>query len=127
MIDNANNSETRIEEATWADIQPNITATPNEKYAIYVKTDRINGHAFNTLHRLNTTTLEKLQLTPSTDRFSYSNEGVWIDNETYITLVDTVEMENYYNGNNYLVSININTGEIKRLIEDDSVDDFTSP
>ncbi len=117
LLDTTNHKETLIDQALWADIQPFASISPDEKYFIYWRTDHIqNQDVLGSLHRYNVETGEKTRITPSTESESYSILGVWIDERTFITSVDTVEKgENYRNDNNYLVRIDVPTGKITRL------------
>ena len=63
-------------------------------------------------------------ITPETVTESYGIRGVWLDDNTYVTMVSTIE-EPFYNGNNFLVKIDVPTGQITRLTPDDDVYRFS--
>ena len=127
-IDKAANTESVIDQGDWAEIQTFISFSPDEKTVIYLRTSRAiggRGATLGSLHKFEPDTGTTTQISPLTGNLSFSNKGIWVDNENYITLVDTIEFSNYYNSNNYLVNINTKTGITTRLNENDDVYRFT--
>ncbi len=115
-----------IAEGQWADVQPFTSISPAETSFLYLRTERQNSNAVGGLYLYTLATGENIRVTPATFSESYSIHGVWIDDNTYITLVDTIETDQYYNGNNYLISIDIPTGKITRLTPGNDVFRFTN-
>ena len=114
VISNLDTDEEMIlDEGKWADIQPFIAISPDEKYFMYERTAHIDGFQYGSLNLVSLTDKSVRQITPSSNAVSYDARGVWTNNDTFVTLVYT--MPDGINANNYLVSINIQTGEIKKL------------
>jgi|GEM_PF-2144590 len=126
VIDRSTNQATEIDSGAWGDIQPFASFSPDQKYVLYERTFHLEGGmSAERIYRLEPTTGQKKQLTPDSITESYSVRGVWLDAQTYITLVDTIEKE-YYNGNNFLVSIDVVSGKITRLTPKNDVYRFSS-
>lgn len=126
---NLNNQETTpIDSADdWAILQPFITSSPDETDLLYVRTTiQADSIRRSYLRRFNLVNNTSTLLTPEDSNLSYSIYGTWLDNHTFITSVDTVETENYTNVNNYLVKIDLTTGEITRLTPHDKVYRFNT-
>lgn len=125
VIDQTSNIETTIDVGRWAEIQPFTAISPDEKYVLYERSsDSSNNRMLYSIYRYNLQTAEKQKITPETSDESYRVGGVWVDDNTLITKVDTVK-EPYHNGNNFLVKIDVPTGQITRLTPNDDVYRFT--
>lgn len=114
----------KIDSGDWAEIQPFVAISPDESVFLYQKRVpgpyRLTGIPQYMLMKHNLRTGETTQLTALSQEASYAAKGVWVGNEIFITKVDTLE-DPYYNINNYLVSINVRTGETKRLTPENNV------
>lgn len=108
---------TGIDSGQWADLQPFMTVFPDESGFLYLRTEHVNGLQVGSLHRHDFTTNTTEQLTPYSTTQSYSIRGTWVDDSHFVTAVDPIEQEGYDNTNQYLVNINVQTGEIKPLTE----------
>ncbi len=127
IFDQKTNETKEFDSGKWADVQPFASVSPDQKYVLYEKTvHREDGKYSATLHRYNLATGEATQISPANDQEGYTVQGVWIDNQTFVTSVDTVEQgTDYTNVNNFLVSFDVVTGKMTRLTPENDVYRFT--
>lgn len=117
---------TPLDQGSWAEIQPFALISPDQDKFIYPRQKLSpKGIGIQSLHLYSTADTTIKQITPNDDSLSFSTKGFWIDNENIITLVDTIEEENYTNGNNFLVRINTTSGEMTYLTQKPEVFVFT--
>lgn len=121
LTDRKTNETRLIGSGTWAEIQPFASISPDETSFLYIRSTSRNGFQYHSLYLYDLTSSQLKRITPSSTSESYSINGIWIDNESFVTLVDTIEENAYHNDNNYLVSINTKTGQISRLTENNDV------
>lgn len=112
----------------WAVIQPFAKISPDEKKFISSQTriDASSRQTISSLYVYDLTTKENKKIAPDTNKESFSINGVWIDNDTFITYVNTIDEGEFVDVNNYLARINVNTGEIKALTEKNEVYKFNN-
>lgn len=122
ILDRDTNEKTIIATESWAQFQPFASLSPDESKFIYYETPhRSDGHTLGVLYLYDLESGESKRLTPESQLDRFSRNGHWIDNTSFITLVETLETDDYYNGNNYLVNINTQTGEITRITPNNDV------
>ncbi len=125
IFDRNENKEITVDSGRWADVQPFAAVSADEQYILYERsTHREKGMVTEEIYRYSVKDGEKVLLTPQTPTESYGLRGVWVDDHTYVTLVDTVEQEQYYNGNNFLISIDVPQKTITRITPDNDVYGF---
>lgn len=114
----AQKSERVIAEGNWADIQPFLELSPSEDKVVFTKS-HVNekGIGIFSLGLYDFQTKQIKDLALGTDTESYNYRGYWLDDEYFITAVDTIE-EPFRSDNSYLVKINATTGEQQKLAED---------
>lgn len=116
-----------IDSGLWADIQPFAAINPDETAFIYLRSHHNNnGMTTDMLHLVDLKTLAVTQLTPVSLQDSYSIHGVWLNNHTFVTMVDTIETDRYFNGNNYLVKIDTENQQITKMTPQNDVYRFST-
>lgn len=127
LVNTQTSEVTTLASSLWGDLQPFVLIAPDEHAFIYQRTI-VNGkgYSLSVLYKYSFTDNKVVQLTPDTPTESYSIRGVWLDNSNLITAVNVVDQENYSNGTNFLVKINIDTREMTRLTQGTDVYRFVS-
>lgn len=108
----------------WAVIQPFISSPSDDRYVLYIRSTNINGFHRNAIYKYDVETKKVERLTPEDNTLSYSLQGEWIDNKTFVTAADPVEETDFNGTNKYLVRIDVETGKVDRLTPHNSVSYF---
>ncbi len=111
---------------TWTDIQPFITSSPTDSDILYRRSVNVDGLHHNSIYRYNLATSKASRLSKDQSYLSYNIYVSWIDDHTLVTSVDPIEKEQYNSGNQYLVKIDLYTGEETRLTTTDNIQRFNS-
>ncbi len=126
VFDQKTNQTTKFDEGVWADIQPFVNVAPDQKYFLYERTTHFSdGKAAGSIWRYDLATGEKKRLTPDTQTESFNVRGTWVDNQDYISRVNVIEPD-YRSTTNYLMNLNVATGEMTRITPKNDVARFES-
>jgi hypothetical protein len=106
-----------LDSGRWGDIQPFISISPEESKFIYIRSSLDSqNRAIYSLHYYDFTTGLLKKATPDSTISSYSIYGWWLDENTFVTSVNETG-SNYDNGKNFLVKINLLTGQTTKLTD----------
>lgn len=111
---------------SWTGIQPFISVSPDENSILYQRTINIDGLHRDSIYLFDQKTGQSKKLTKDDDNLSYSIYVSWLDNENIVTRVDPIETDHYNSSNQYLVQINLRTGNETRLTSHNQVRIFNS-
>lgn len=121
IVNMKTHEEKVIDKGQWADIQPFMAIPPDESVLLYQRKDKQNPYPISGIPRYNLmrydfSSGQVTQLSPDTVTESYNSQGYWVDNDHFITAVNTLE-EPYFNNNNQLINVNVKTGQILKLTD----------
>lgn len=111
---------------TWTDIQPFITSSPSDSDVLYRRSINMEGIHHNSIYRYNLESGETTRLTKDESYLSYNIYLSWINDYTFVTSVDPIENEQYDSSNQYLVKIDVRSGEETRLTSGSNIQRFNS-
>jgi hypothetical protein len=120
-LSSANEEPNVVLSTKWADLQPvSLIVAPDESGVLFNRTHLLKGLGINTLHWLDLKTGEVKKLSPENDERSYLNYGgVWVSNTMFVMEATPVEGPNNFSTKRLIVAINVQTGEITDLTQQD--------
>ncbi len=111
----ADGSKKVLDSGEWASIQHFVAVAPDESKFLYLRTTLDSqGRSIGSLHLYDMNSGSLRQVTPVASIDSYDIHGYWMDNNNFITLVNE-SGANFDNTKNSLVKINVLTGTIQKL------------
>lgn len=114
------------ESPTWTDIQPFITSSPDDKTVLYRRSVNVDGIHHNSIYRYDLDSGEASRLSKDQPYLGYNIYVTWINDYTLVTSVDPIEKDLYNGYNQYLVKIDLKTGEETRLTTNSNIQRFNS-
>ncbi len=127
LVKQGNNPGNTIDTSpTWTEVQPFITSSPNDSDVLYRRAPNINGIHHNAIYRYNLSTGKASRLSKNQSYLSYNIYVSWIDDHSFVTSVDPIEKEQFNNSNQYLVKIDLNTGEETVLTTKNDIQRFNT-